>query len=738
MRATFSLVVFLGCLIYHAAPVGATAHPRLLMSSNDIAEIVALAEYPSLFKSSLVAAQARTDAHFETFPDVPKPVDPGGGYSHEQHKRNGIAIREAAMVYQLTKELRYANYAKEMLLAYAEMYPGLGEHPMKKEQTPGRLFWQSLNESVWLVYAIQGFDAIFPVLNADERQTITSNLIRPMADFLSIESPQTFDRLHNHGTWAVAAVGMTGYVLGDQTYVNRALFGLNEDGEAGFLKQLKVLLSPDGFYAEGPYYQRYALMPIVVFATSIQANEPHREIFEFRDGIVLKAILACAELSYGRLLFPINDAIRDKGLDSVELRYGFALAYAETADPALLSLIRDQGTVELTSAGFQAARAIDQDLAIPYEHRSTLFMDGASGDQGGLGVLRNGTGPNHQAVVLKGTAQGMGHGHFDKLHWLFYDRGQPVIDDYGAARFLNIAAKNGGRYLPENQSWAKQSVAHNTLVVDEVSHFNATLAVAEQSHPTIEFFLSDESVHVVSGKMDDAYPDVAFSRTLVVLDGLITESQLVVDLIKIAAEQDHQYDLPLHFRGEFIESTPALSAQTDRLQPLGKGNGYEHLWLRANTTVSEDTRFSMTWLLGDRFYTYTTQNASPIEVLYTELGANDPDLNLRRQQALIARLQEASTAVFLSTIEAHGEYNGTEEYTVNAEGSVEALEHIEHADADVLRIETSNGRQHFLTLSNRGESGSAHEISIEEAEQTLVWQGYIGLFDESNRIWQSD
>ena len=45
----------------------------------------------------------------------------------------------------------------------------------------------------------------------------------------------------------------------------------------------------------------------------------------------------------------------------------------------------------------------------------------------------------------------MGHGHFDKLHWLYFDNGREIISDYGAARFLNIEAKYGGHYLPEKQ-----------------------------------------------------------------------------------------------------------------------------------------------------------------------------------------------------------------------------------------------------------------------------------------------
>src|SRR3546814_5508605 len=79
-------------------------------------------------------------------------------------------------------------------------------------------------------------------------------------------------------------------MLGDRDLVDKALLGLDKSGQAGFLRQLDLLFSPDGYYAEGPYYQRYALQPFVVFAAAIAANDPGRKIFAYRDGIVLKAI----------------------------------------------------------------------------------------------------------------------------------------------------------------------------------------------------------------------------------------------------------------------------------------------------------------------------------------------------------------------------------------------------------------------------------------------------------------
>ena len=464
--------------------------PRLLLTRADLEQMTSAVPMPQAFSAAIERAGRRVGPYLGSQPDVPVPEHAGGGYSHEQHKRNAVTIQDAGVLYQLTGNTAYAVLARDLLFAYARMYPTLPLHPAKKEEAPGKLFWQSLNESVWLLTAIQGYDAVYESLSPAERKSIEDGLFHPLVRFLSTEAPQAFDRIHNHGTWAVAAVGMTGYVLDEPGYVEIAMRGLKRDGSAGYYRQLDELFSPDGYYTEGPYYQRYALMPFVLFARAIQNNDPGRKIFEYRDGILLKAIETAIQLSYAGLFFPINDALKDKGLDTTELCHGVAIAYSLTADPRFLSIARQQGVTLLTGDGYRVARALQADETAPFAFRSMQFRDGRDGGEGALSVIRSDGDPGHQALVFKATAQGLGHGHFDRLNWLFYDNGREIVTDYGAARFLNVEAKFGGHYLPENKSWAKQTVAHNTLVVDETSHFGSNLSLAERITPSIWFTTS--------------------------------------------------------------------------------------------------------------------------------------------------------------------------------------------------------------------------------------------------------
>ena len=681
------------------------------------------ARFP-LFAREQQRAEQRVRAMMKAGIDVPVPKDKGGGYTHEQHKRNYQAIQAAGALYRLTGDTAYADYARDLLLGYAALYPGLGAHPQGRGQIPGRLFWQTLNDSVWLVSAVQGYDAIRDTLSAADRATIDNNVFRPMADFLS-STPENFDKIHNHATWAVAAVGMTGYVLRDPTYVDKALKGSRRDGSAGFLKQVDQLFSPDGYYEEGPYYQRYALAPFILFANAIERNAPQQDIFKRRDGVLLKAVDALVQTSYGGYFFPINDAILDKGLDTEELVAGIDIAYAQTADARLLSVAKAQKRVLLSPEGLQVAQALAQDKATPFDFVPTLLRDGPEGTEGALAILRMG-GADGQALVMKNTKQGMGHGHFDKLNWLFYDNGQRVVTDYGAARFLNIEAKSGGIYLPENTSWARQTIAHNTLVVNEQSHFGGDWKKGQALAPTPLLFATGHDTQIASARMVGAYDGVAFTRTQALLSHPALGEPVVLDLLRVTGSKAARYDLPLHFNGHIMEVGFKTQSAVTARPVLGKANGYQHVWIDAASEPTSEAR-SLTWLLGGRFYTYRFASTAPSRALIGESGANDPAFNLRREPMLLQRVDGQAATTFYGVLEPHGRYDGTAETVRGANSRIDRIAHYRGKDADVLVLDLAGGQRIALGIADEPGKAGSHEVSGDG--QRWRWEGGWKRFD---------
>lgn len=676
---------------------GVLAEGYLLESATQVADMRIALKHDGAFLQEFKAQQRTMDIIIAQPFVVPQPTDAGGGYSHEVHKKNSQNLRSAGRLYLLSGKGKYRDYARDMLLAYAKLYPSLSLHPKHKDQSPGKLFWQSLNEAVWLVYSIQGYDAIKNELSAADRAQIEQGLFVPMATFLSQESPQTFNKIHNHGTWATAAVGMTGIVLGNNEWVEQALYGLDKSGAGGFMRQLDELFSPDGYYNEGPYYQRYALLPFVIFAKAIEVNQPQRHIFQYRDSIILKAINTTIQLSYNGLFFGINDAIKDKGLDTIELVNAVTIAYGLTQDAGLLSIAKKQHNILLTADGLLVANALDKGLAQPYAFISQLLRDGTQGDEGALVILRSTPSDSSTTLVFKPTAQGLGHGHFDKLNWLFFDAGLEIITDYGAARFLNVEAKYGGHYLPENNTYAKQTIAHNTLVVDETSHFKGNVKTGNAHHPELHYFEQKGPLQIVAAAMSDAYDDVQFSRTQALVT-LANQPPFVIDVLKVKAKQAHQLDLPFHYNGHFISTNADLHSHTSTLKPLGKSEGYQHLWLKAQGRTDADLA-RITWLTNKKFYTLSTVNTAAQELLFTQLGANDPNVNLRSENAVILRLPKASEHSFVSILEPHGEYNPAQEFTLNSQSQLQFLTHIELDKVDVIRFQFAGQIPMLLALS---------------------------------------
>ena len=685
------------------------------------------ADWPTspLFAAAVSRAQDRVARYLDEPPPVPKPRDAGGGYTHERHKANGMLLAEAGALFQWTGDAAYAEMARRLLLRYAELYPNLGAHPVRESSAPGRLFWQTLNESVWLVFAIMGYDSVYGALGAEDRQRIETDLLRPLARFLSVESPQVFDRIHNHGTWATAAVGMTGYVLDDEQLVRMALLGTKEDGEGGFLAQLRQLFSPQGYYLEGPYYQRYALMPFVVFAKAIERNEPEREIFAYRDGIVGKAIRATIQLTYGGRFFPVNDAIPEKGLDTMELDHAIAIAYGQTGDPALLSLVDERSSLVLIADALRMALAKEAGLEQPFPFATRHFGDGPNGDQGALTVLRSGAGPKDGALVFKATSHGMSHGHFDRLHWMYYDNGADVVADYGAARFLNVVQKAGGRYLPENTTWAKQTVAHNTLVVDGRSQFQGNREEADRSWPTDHFFDASDGAQIVSAVENLAYPGTELRRTMLLVDWPVLAQPLVLDVWRVRSEEPRSVDLPLYFKGHVIETKPRF-AVAPSLHPLGEDNGYQHLWRIGGATVPAGGRFALTWLRGGRFYTYAARASADLEALITRVGATDPDFNLRPESGLMLRAAPTEGLSLVAVLEAHGAYSGAREFTIDSEPLVADVSRLGDAGKDLVTVVAASGDELTVALSYDADDDVSHAIETEAGR--YEWRGFYRVF----------
>ena len=160
---------------------------------------------------------------------------------------------------------------------------------------------------------------------------------------------------------------------------------------------------------------------------------------------------------------------------------------------------------------------------------------------------------------------------------------------------------------------------------------------------------------------------------------------------------------------------------------MGENNGYQHLYLEGKGAPAVDnTKFS--WMDKGRFYTLTSATENDDELLFTRIGANDPNFNLRRDAAFMIRRQEADDTIFATIIEPHGGYSPVTELSVASSSRIAALEVI-HDDNDytAISIEDKAGRTGLFVVSNSNASrDSLHRLRTGDAVRE--WMGPYAWF----------
>jgi hypothetical protein len=554
---------------------------------------------------------------------------------------------------------------------------------------------------------------------------------KPEVDYFTKDLKEWYDRLHNHSVWACAGVGIIGIASNNQDYIDMALYGSNKDGKRGFIAQMDHLFSPDGYYTEGPYYVRYAILPYMLFANALNNSKPDLKIFAYRNQILQKALRTCLQqTNLNGSFLPLNDALKEKDFTSNELVTSIDIARKQYGlDKGMLIVAKKQNRVSLDKGGMLIAASLQNEKNIPAYYPYTTFesTDGVKGDEGGISLLRNGKDATLSTLVFKYASQGLGHGHFDRLGISLFDKGHEVLQDYGSARFIGIEQKFGGRYLSENTQYAGQTIAHNTIVVDERSHFDADFELAEKVHSKKLFSdLSNPNMQVVAASEDNAYKGIAMKRTLFFVAS-DNNRKYVIDVFGAATNQAHQYDFPFQYSGQVI-STSFKYQSPSTLVPLGTKNGYQFIWKEATAKVKAGVA-QFTYLNGDRFYTISSLVKDSAEAFLTRVGANDPSFNLRREPSYIIRSQ-AVNPTFINVIEMHGNYDTRNEFSTEAYSSVKNIELVQQDENyTVVRIQL-NEKSILIVLCNKDYvAGSKHQLKI--GTTNYAWEGPY-LFKETN------
>lgn len=681
-------------------------------------------------------AIAKAIKDVEAFMKLPLEV-PGhgeaGGYEHNRHKQNYTYMNLAGRMFLITGDDRYAKFVRDLLAMYADLYLTFDFHVQKNTNPTGRLFHQILNEHVWLMFTSLAYSCVAATMSEEERQNVVDRLFNPMLDMFTVKYGHDFDRIHNHGVWAVAAVGICGLAVNRREFLEKSVFGLENNGTGGFLAQITQLFAPSGYYIEGPYYHRYAIRPLCVFAEVLHRHMPELDIFNYKDGVIGNTVEAMLATAYPNGQFPaLNDASRTMSINDA----GVQVAVSQYAkhygiNDNLLGMAKIQDSVWVHGCGLELSQAFEKatDVGLPF-WPSVELNEGPNGDRGAQGFMRvQDKNKDVFQLVMNYGQHGMGHGNFDTLGISYFNRGKEVLREYGFGRWVNVEPKFGGRYLDENKTYARQTIAHNAVTVDETCQNYFDVERADNVHGLPHFFAADnEQIVGMSAFANEHYDGVQQQRSVFMLKHDDLEAPLLIDLFRLTGEGEHQYDYSYQFDGQVIRTNFEYQAHKE-LNVLSEELGYRHLWNVAQGEANETALVS--WLQEDSYYTWLgTSSNDNGEVIFTRTGANDPSFNLRSEQSFILRTKGEDT-LFASVIETHGYFNEEFEQSVSARGSVKNIQVVGHnAQASVVEIETETSR-FTLMVSNNPQVTKDTTNNAEIAGKTYSWVGCFAIEQET-------
>lgn len=681
-------------------------------------------------------AIAKAIKDVEAFMKLPLEV-PGhgeaGGYEHNRHKQNYTYMNLAGRMFLITGDDRYAKFVRDLLAMYADLYLTFDFHVQKNTNPTGRLFHQILNEHVWLMFTSLAYSCVAATMSEEERQNVVDRLFNPMLDMFTVKYGHDFDRIHNHGVWAVAAVGICGLAVNRREFLEKSVFGLENNGTGGFLAQITQLFAPSGYYIEGPYYHRYAIRPLCVFAEVLHRHMPELDIFKYKDGVIGNTVEAMLATAYPNGQFPaLNDASRTMSINDA----GVQVAVSQYAkhygiNDNLLGMANIQDSVWVHGCGLELSQAFEKatDVGLPF-WPSVELNEGPNGDRGAQGFMRvQDKNKDVFQLVMNYGQHGMGHGNFDTLGISYFNRGKEVLREYGFGRWVNVEPKFGGRYLDENKTYARQTIAHNAVTVDETCQNYFDVERADSVHGLPHFFAADnEQIVGMSAFANEHYDGVQQQRSVFMLKHDDLEAPLLIDLFRLTGEGEHQYDYSHQFDGQVIRTNFEYQAHKE-LNVLSEELGYRHLWNVAQGEANETALVS--WLQEDSYYTWLgTSSNDNGEVIFTRTGANDPSFNLRSEQSFILRTKGEDT-LFASVIETHGYFNEEFEQSVSARGSVKNIQVVGHnAQASVVEIETETSR-FTLMVSNNPQVTKDTTNNAEIAGKTYSWVGCFAIEQET-------
>jgi hypothetical protein len=576
-------------------PRNSTGHPCTLLDQQDIADLKKGLETNADEKTAFATLKASADARIAKPLNVPIPQKgPDGNWMYpgdfpvnlspfgkptRANEANATDMANLGMMYQLTGDEKYADFCKQMLLAYADSFNEYG-HPPKwnhRFATDGRLTYQFLDDGFWLIKAAFAYDMVYslPSWTAQERAHVRDDLFKAVAfefsDPVQLHPAQDYlSSTHNRSALCTSGVLIAGYATEDPEMINNALYGTGgtKDAPKGGLIQVHfgdTCILQDGLWTEGaPAYQT-GIASCGLFNDAEVMWHHGLDLYRYRGGVLKRLLDSAIVLSYPNPTMTVA-ALHDSGqfalLDSRawlnnEVGVPYECGYRRYQDPSYIPIIQN-ATKTLSLTVHSGGPSLFLDLP-PAASAPARPITNANFYSVGYGVLRTAT-PSGGNQVIQEYGPSGGHSHPSKLGIDVYALGDVTMP------YPGVIFPYGD---PLDFKWYWTTLANCDLTVDEQSQIYAA------NHYKFPKGTPDPvAQQLVYGPGATFGIERAWSNTL--YTGVIQDRSLfltpdyLADIFAAFSGGPHKYDLAWHLRGTMTTTLNAAAYQF----PDPVANGY--------------------------------------------------------------------------------------------------------------------------------------------------------------------
>jgi hypothetical protein len=487
------------------------------------------------------------------------------GYEENSAERYGAAGVRLATAYVMTGDTRYAEKAKAILIGLAR-----GFNP--SSSTVSYNYYLGFSRNIPMYAHI--YDLLYNYLTSSERQLVANNLLRPAANALK---QYVYDPKSNIRSWHSLAVGCIGFVLEDSTLTKHAV-----ESTGGFKYQVANCIEADGLWWEATMqYHFFALSPLALLAEAAAHSGSSENLYTYTspNGRSLKMMFdAPIQLADAALFLPgNNDSKGDRTLLDQEV---YELANKRYSDPQYDWVISKAPSPLYGYVLLEGYTIFGQPCALVTPPSPDRMIHAGVG----WATLREDTTPRFWGsqsimVMLDYGPHGGSHGHADKLN----------LDITAFGKRLAVDRSNYSYSESMHLTWDRQTLAHNTVVVDKKSQPGAE-SMFDSAGVTGRLEFSDENagIKVVQASADSAY-GIGYRRLVALPTGY------VIDIFRLTSSTIRTYDWVM--RAEDSDGVLQSSLSGFTAASLGaSSDGYQHVTNVQKATTSGT--WNVTWQNG--------------------------------------------------------------------------------------------------------------------------------------------